>query len=210
MIRSFHKYDTLPDMGRKVDVERPGELLEAVVRWLLQHGFENLSLRPLAKGVGSSPRVLLYFFGSKEQLITRVLAELRTRQRAAFGHIDVPMFATAVWTTWKTMSTPESLFLFRLYFEAYGMALQKPILYREFLHSAVEDWLEFVARPLQQDGHTRKEARVFATVVLAGLRGFMLDLCATGDRRRVDGAIELWAASLDTMLPSGEGEHEKK
>jgi AcrR family transcriptional regulator len=37
-------------------------------------------LRPLAKALGTSPRMLLYDFGSKEQLIDEVLAQVRRRE----------------------------------------------------------------------------------------------------------------------------------
>jgi hypothetical protein len=53
---------------------------------------------------------------------------------------------------------------------------------------------------LRRLGRTRGEARAFATVVLAGMRGFMLDYCNTHDRKRVDRAVALWVGSLDAML----------
>ena len=56
-------------MVRTADEQRPVELLDAIVGYLTTHGVAELSLRPLAKAVGSSPRVLLYYFGSKEKLL---------------------------------------------------------------------------------------------------------------------------------------------
>ena len=46
----------------------------------------------------------------------------------------------------------------------------------------------------------RKQARAIATIMLAGLRGFMLDFCTTHDRKRVDQAVRLWLRSLDSNL----------
>jgi hypothetical protein len=51
-------------------------------------------------------------------------------------------------------------------------------------------------------GTKRKEARAIATIVLAGLRGLMLDFCTTHDRKRLDGAVRLWLRTLDLMLPA--------
>jgi AcrR family transcriptional regulator len=51
--------------------EHRAELLEKVVDYLLKHGLVDLSLRPLAAALRTSPRMLLYFFGSKEQLFGR-------------------------------------------------------------------------------------------------------------------------------------------
>jgi AcrR family transcriptional regulator len=64
-------------MAGVVNPRRPVELLDAVHGYLLKHGVSDLSLRPLAKAVGSSPRALLYHFGSKEAMIDRVLAHIR-------------------------------------------------------------------------------------------------------------------------------------
>lgn len=187
-------------MSRTINEARPGELRAAIVRYLTAHGLADLSLRPLAKAVGLSPRVLLYYFGSKEKMIVDVLADLRRQQVATFGGISGATFGEACWLTWKRMSAPDSEPLFRLFFEAYGIALRHPKLYKDFLRATIEDWVNLVAEELCQDGHPRRDARAFATLVLSGLRGFMLDYCNTRDRKRVDRAVEMWTESLDEML----------
>jgi AcrR family transcriptional regulator len=188
-------------MSRTVNENRPEELRNAIVRYLIKHGLTELSLRPLAKAVGSSPRVLLYYFGSKEKMVIEVLAEIRQRQRASYGEVQATSFAEACQAIWKRMSAPDSEPLFRLFFEAYGMALRHPQLYKAFLRATVEDWLRLIADPLCREGHARREARAFATAVLAGLRGFMLDYCNTRDRKRLDHAVRLWLGTLEAMLP---------
>ena len=47
------------------DSARKQELLEAAYQYVLGNGLADMSLRPLAKEIGSSPRVLLFLFGSK-------------------------------------------------------------------------------------------------------------------------------------------------
>jgi AcrR family transcriptional regulator len=187
-------------VSRTVDPRRPKQLRNAIARYLVKHGLIGLSLRPLAKAVGSSPRVLLYFFGSKEKMVTEALAEIRQQQRAAYGAIDEETFAEACQIIWKRMSAPDSEPFFRLFFEVYGIALRRPDLYKSFLHDTVEDWVHLIADPLSREGHTRSESRAFATLVLAGLRGFMLDYCTTHDRKRVDRAVRLWLSGLDPLL----------
>lgn len=51
---------------------RQRELLELAYQYTLEHGLVDMSLRPLAYTIGSSPGVLLYSFGSKEKLIRAV------------------------------------------------------------------------------------------------------------------------------------------
>ena len=52
---------------------RRAELLDASYGYVLNHGLNGLSLRPLAAAIGSSPRVLLYLFGSKENSAPRTI-----------------------------------------------------------------------------------------------------------------------------------------
>lgn len=191
-------------MTRTASETRPAELLDAVVGYLVRHGVAELSLRPLAKAVKSSPRVLLYYFGSKEELVVKALARLRERQRGTFSAMREAKYdrpSDACRAIWKQMSAPESELLFKFFFETYAMALRHPKRYADFLRTAVGDWLEFVAAPLIRKGRTDDDARAFATIVISGFRGFMLDYCATRDRARIDRAVDLWLDSLDTITP---------
>jgi AcrR family transcriptional regulator len=45
------------------------QLLDAAYAYTLEHGLAGVSLRPLAGATGTSPRVLLYLFGSKDELV---------------------------------------------------------------------------------------------------------------------------------------------
>ena len=65
--------------------ERRAKLLEEVFDYVLSNGPAGLSLRPLAAGVNTSPRMLLYFFGSKERLISEALAEIHVREQLDFA-----------------------------------------------------------------------------------------------------------------------------
>lgn len=187
-------------MSRTPNPRRPADLINKIVAYLTKHGLADLSLRPLAKAVGSSPRVLLYYFGSKERLVVSVLKELRGRQLADIDQITTPRFEEACIEVWDRISAPDSEPFFRLFFEAYGIALRRPRLYREFLESAIEDWLAMIAGPLRNEGFTASDADAFATLILGGLRGFMLDYCNTKDRKRVDSAVRMWASGLDDLL----------
>jgi AcrR family transcriptional regulator len=197
-------------VARTANLERPEELLDEIVDHLIAHGVSELSLRPLAKAVGSSPRVLLYYFGSKEDLVVKALARLRERQRGTYAQMKAAHFATpeeACRAIWKQMSAPQSEPLFRMFFEAYAMALRYPRRFSEFLRTAIEDWLSFLASPLVRNGCSESGARSYATVVVAGFRGFMLDLCASRDRARVDRAVELWLKALNAIPLKKEGDH---
>ena len=85
--------------------------------------------------------------------------------------------------------------------EVYGLALQTPERFPGFLQRAVGVWLDFLEPSALRDGYSNSDARAIATMILAGYRGFLLDLCATGERRRLDRAVDLWIDALDTIPP---------
>lgn len=186
-------------MARTADEQKRVDLLERIVDYVMANGLSDLSLRPLANAVGTSPRVLLYYFTSKEALIAGIMDGARERQRAIFSTLprNAETYADTVRAAWDAMSTPRHEPVFRLFFEVYGLALQDPKRFPGFLKRAVEDWLDYLEPSALRDGHTPRDARAIATVLLAGYRGFLLDLCATRDRNRISRAVELWIAALD-------------
>src|ERR1700704_2025498 len=99
---------------------RRAELLDACYRYLLEHGLNGLSLRPLAAATGTSPRVLLYLFGSKEELVRELLARARREQQSLVaGALDTESgdFDLLVARLWATLSAQEQRPMVRLTYE---------------------------------------------------------------------------------------------
>ena len=65
-----------------VSSARRDELLDRAYRYVTEHGLSAMSLRPLATEIGSSPRVLLFLFGSKDGLVRALLARARADEMA--------------------------------------------------------------------------------------------------------------------------------
>jgi AcrR family transcriptional regulator len=185
-------------VSRTANADRPDELIDRIVPYLTVHGIAGLSLRPLAKAIGSSPRVLLYYFGSSEKMIDRVLARLRDRQHALYGTLLAQDArkqadpAESYFAIWKHMTSRASEPHFRLFFDIYGLALRHPRRYRTFLRSTIDDWLDFMDDASRRKLHGRTTSRALATVALAAYRGFLLDYCASHDSARLDRAVKLW------------------
>jgi AcrR family transcriptional regulator len=189
-------------MTRPPDLARREELLAAIVDYVLENGLADLSLRPLAEAVGSSPRVLLYYWGSKAELVQAIVEAARARQLVGFAAIRDARYESvddACLDVWKIMTQPKHEPLFRFFFELFGIALQDRKAYASFLHHAINDWLQFFARPLTEKGVPERDARAYGTIVLAGFRGFLMDFCATHDRARIDRAVSMWLRSLDAF-----------
>jgi len=190
---------------RTVDEGRRAELLDRIVDYVAEIGLADLSLRPLAKAVGSSPRVLLYYFKSKEDLVVAILTRAGERQRELFMKLpkDATSYEVTMRAAWRLVSAPKQEAIFRLFFETYGLALQNRKRFARFLGTVVESWLTYLEQPALRDGYSRKDARAIATIMIAGFRGFLLDLCTTRDRKRIDRAVELWIKALDSIEPPG-------
>jgi AcrR family transcriptional regulator len=165
---------------------RRQELLELAYEYVLEHGVGDLSLRPLAAAVNSSPRVLLFLFGSKAELVQALLAraredelELLGRARSA-GAGDLLTVAAEVW---RWLAAEEHRGVLTLWVEGYARSLVDPDgPWAGFGAATVADWLEV----LSEAGAGEAEA----TLALAVLRGAFLDLLATGDLERTSGAVD--------------------
>ena len=180
-------------VGRPVDHQRRAELLDAVVDYATEHEFADLSWRPIAAGLGVSTTTLVHRFGSKEEMLAAVLARLR--ERIHVDAVEGGDLAAAARAIWDQVSAPQRAAEFRLFFAAYGHALQAAA-YAGFLEEVAVDWLDALTSAQGAEVATTVAVRT-ATLVVAILRGLMLDLLATGDQARVQDAAEAFLVSLE-------------
>jgi AcrR family transcriptional regulator len=174
---------------------RRRELLELAYAYVLEHGLAEVSLRPLAKEIGSSPRVLLYLFGSKDELVRTLLARARRdeldmldRLRSESG-IEAGLDQVGR-RLWSWLSEPEHRALLNLWVEGYGRSLvERDGAWAEFARASVTVWLDVLAESQPQPERDSAAGLARRTSVLALLRGAMLDLLATGDRARTTEAV---------------------
>jgi AcrR family transcriptional regulator len=183
--------------------KRRDELLQAAYSYVLEHGLADLSLRPLATAIGSSPRVLLYLFGSKDGLLLALLARARadelkllarvrsateTETKAETGaNAGLAEAAVAVWT-W--LAAPSHRPILMLWVEGYARSLVDPAgPWADFARTSVEDWLTLLAEAQTPDRRDSPAGIAERTLVLAVLRGAMLDLLATGEVDRISPAV---------------------
>jgi AcrR family transcriptional regulator len=166
---------------------RRAELLELAYRYVLENGVATMSLRPLAAAVGSSPRVLLFVFGSKAGLIQALLARARRDELDFLGEVRSAAGARDLLTVmaelWGWLAAEEHRGVLTLWVEGYARSLADPDgPWAGFAAATVTDWLEVLADVGSPDGAER-------TLALAVLRGALLDLLATGEVERVTAAI---------------------
>lgn len=180
---------------------RKEELLEAAYRYALSHGLADLSLRPLAAAIGTSPRVLLYLFGSKDGLVRALLARARTDELAVLEQLqrdnataDLP---TALTRIWQWLADPAHRNLLILWLEGYARSLTHPDgPWKAFAEQTVTEWLAAFEN-FQTCAERNSPAGIDQrTIAVATLRGALLDLLATGDVDRTSTAVRNLAQTL--------------
>jgi AcrR family transcriptional regulator len=168
-------------------------LLEGAIDYVAHNGITDLSLRRLAGALGTSHRMLIHHFGSKEGLWVAIVHEVERRQRAILADLlpnaDVPV-AEAMRAWWRHISDPSLWPNERLFFELYGQAIQGRPHTVAMLDGIIEDWLEPAAEINMTLGLSREEAVAHARLGIAVTRGLLLDLVATRDVERVNAAME--------------------
>jgi AcrR family transcriptional regulator len=177
-----------------VSVQSPrNRLLEGAIDHVAANGITDLSLRQLAAALGTSHRMLIHHFGSKEGLWVAIVHEVERRQRAILADLvpapDVPV-AEAMRAWWRHISDPSLWPNERLFYELYGQAIQGRPHTVEMLDGIIEDWLVPASEINMALGLGAEEARAHARLGIAVTRGLLLDLVATRDVEGVNAAME--------------------
>jgi AcrR family transcriptional regulator len=177
-----------------VTVQPPRErLLEAAIDYVAQNGITDLSLRQLAAALGTSHRMLIHHFGSKEGLWVAIVREVERRQRDLLAAMipavaDQPVEAMRAY--WRHISDPSLWPNERLFYELYGQAIQGRAHTVEMLDGIVEDWVAPAAEINMAMGLDAEQARAHARLGVAVTRGLLLDLVATRDVDGVNAAMD--------------------
>jgi AcrR family transcriptional regulator len=174
-------------------------LLAAAMDYVAQHGIGDISLRGLAAALGTSHRMLIYHFGSREGLLIEVIRTVEEQQRAALFEMlsdtEAPP-AETMRTMWARVADPALWPNERLFFEVYVQALQGSPHAVPLLDGIVDLWVEPLTRIAVEQGRPEAEARAEARLGVAVVRGLLLDLLATQDRAAVDAAMERYIAAI--------------
>jgi AcrR family transcriptional regulator len=177
-------------MPRPPDARRRQQLLDALIEAFASDGVGGRSLREVAQAVGTSHRMLIHHFGSRDELLLTIVEEVERRQAATLADLpDDP--ADAVADMWADLRRPELRPFERLFFECYARGAQGEAPFTRLLPAAVDGWLADV------DELTEGAADpAFVRLGLAVTRGLLLDLVATDDEEGVDAAAARFVALL--------------
>jgi AcrR family transcriptional regulator len=179
--------------SRPAGSEPRARLLAAAIEYLQTRGIGELSLRELAAAIGTSHRMLIYHFGSKEGLLVALVHAVEEQQRDFLAQLALDPAVgprEAVTAMWQHLADSRLWPSERLFFEIYGQALQGRPGTAGFLDRIVDDWVEMITQYSVRFGMPAEAARADARLGIAVIRGLLLDLLATGDRAGVDEAVE--------------------
>jgi AcrR family transcriptional regulator len=172
-------------------------LLGLVLDHIQRHGVADFSLREVAAAIGTSHRMLIYYFGSREGLLVAVVQAVEQAQRAFLADLlkDATVSrADAMRAMWRRLADPSLWPNERLFYELYVQALQQRPGTQGFLDDVVAAWVEPMLDLADRYGVEREVFRADTRLAVAVIRGLLLDLLATHDRQAVDAAFERYVA----------------
>ena len=173
--------------------QRRDDLLRRVVKAAAAGGLARRSLRDLGTRVGTSHRMLIHHFGSRDGLVAAVVEAVERDQNERLG--DLPDdTAEAIRVSWQRTSVPSLWPIERLFFECYARGAQGEQPFDRLVPALVEQTLAAVST--RADVGADEEGRAGARLGLAVIRGLLLDLVATGDRKATDRALALYASMV--------------
>lgn len=178
-------------------------LLAAAVTRATQGGISDASLRQIAAELGTSHRMLIYHFNSKEGLLAAISRTVEEHQREALAALreDTSMSPVEVaMRMWERFADPTLWPLERLFFDLYVQALHGKDHLAGFLDDALEPWFAPTIEVQTGRGMPPEQARALARLGVATTRGLLLDLLATKDRAGVDAAMRMFLGWYEDAL----------
>jgi AcrR family transcriptional regulator len=192
--RTGYYVKTSAQMGRHPQPQIRQRLLDACTDYALEHGLPD-RLGPLAAAAGTSSRMLIYHFQTRDGLLREVLQQARQRQVTSFTDLLSPRpdepYPVTLAHAWSAISGPEGERYLRIFTPLHESAGEP--LWPGFRRAATTDWLAPLHAGMGSLGRPE-----LATVVLAVIRGLLMDLDATGDTARTQRAFADFLTTLQS------------
>ncbi len=181
-----------PRLTNRSASNRKEQLRGAALAYLVEHGLTDVSLRPMAARLGTSARILMFHFKSKEGLMTEVMEELHARLQASFLKLSespdrrVPPLKRF----WHWAKDRENFLHLRLLYESQIVAARNGKQYGRHLKKTSTDWQRLVFERLSESVRSQE----LATLCIAVFDGLFLELIVTGDGLRLTRAMDYFIA----------------
>jgi AcrR family transcriptional regulator len=159
---------------RKQRQRRAGqeELLERCLATFVKAGTIDLSLDQLAKSVGTSKRMLVHYFGGRENIEEGAMALLEHRLRARFAPESFPAGVsprTVVTTLWEQTTDPEARGVLLLVMDLSRRAWNGSARAKAFYAEQQRLWVQLLMKFMPDQRKVEEVLQLFQGAVLAYL-----------------------------------------
>lgn len=148
------------------------DILQGALDAVFDEGLSQLTFGRLAKRLGISDRIVVYYFPTKDDLITEVMGAVGVRLQvtlaeaftaAAADHVELAR------TAWPVLAHRDADPIFALFFEANGLAAAGREPYRRVVTGLVDAWIEWLATFFTGEPAARRAESEAAIALLDGL-----------------------------------------
>lgn len=156
-------------MGHKHTKE---EILDGALDAALDHGLSKLTFGSLAKRLGINDRTIVYYFPSKDLLLTEVLMAMGLGVQGMLAEAftaPAPDHITLVRAAWPVLQRPDTERVFALFFEANGLAASGIEPYRTLVTELVKAWIDWTSEFIEGSAAHRLAEAEAAIAVVDGL-----------------------------------------
>lgn len=194
-------------MGRPANPNRKPELLTQIIEHVGTASLAQLTFRNLAAALGVSTYVLVYHFGSREELIDAILEEsvrigLERSRGGSLDSVSVDSIQQWLHERFAEALTPRHLAGIRLQFEAGSLELIDPDFGTRMV-DAHRAWRELAQSWVRAQGVPDAEADILARYLndaVYGLQfGFLLDRDEAATVRAFDLVAETFVARVRAL-----------
>lgn len=150
------------------------EILDAAVATAFAEGLHRLTYGRVATRLGTSDRMVVYYFATKADLVGAVLLELGARLQASLAPaVSTPAadHVALARALWPHLARPEADPVFALFFQATGLAAAGSAPYADLVPMLVDAWVDWAAGVLDGPEAARRSE---ATATIALVDGLLL------------------------------------
>lgn len=192
-------------MARPVDYAKREQLVAQATEVLARTGVIDTSLRALAAEMGTSARMLVHYFGSKENLILAVMNGLQHQ------HVPEPeLYSTAEelrqWCLddWHEITRGAQRSRLRILEQVFGAACGQDSPYARYTADTLAQLVRNAQLRMEAIGMPPAVAETRARLTLAAIQGLVIDYFTSDDTDRVDDTYrrlvdDLVLAPFDTV-----------
>jgi AcrR family transcriptional regulator len=169
------------------------QILSGTIKYLFANGIKGLSLRPLANEIGTSDRMIIYYFETKDKLLVETVGMIAAQIINQFElSLQQSLIKTAeelIKSVWTIFTAVENRNAALLLFEIEVLSLREPDIYKEIARNLINDWVSLFERNFSEMGFSLEKCKAISVWVASELMGLFLLYLISGEES-VSGAVD--------------------